>query len=118
MTRYDLRLKTYKTHMDRELWLKFEAALTALDDLRKALHSTKQESPYQAVWRMRARLATIQKQMPQGLRGDLTRPVPLGEAEAHPEASNRSSGLPEASTHACGDWAGAHLRAFGLQRRP
>lgn len=62
---------------------------------------------FRELWRRR--------QLEKALGGDLTRLVPLDEAEASPEASDRSSSPSEASTHACGDWAGAHLRAFGLK---
>lgn len=53
-----------------------------------------------------------------GPKGDMSVRQRPDEAEVRPEASDRSSRSPEASTHASGDWAGAHLRANGLLRRP
>lgn len=50
------------------------------------------------------------------LGGDMSVSEALVGPTPHPEPSDRSSSQPEPSTHACGDWAGAHLRAFGLKR--
>lgn len=53
-----------------------------------------------------------------GPKGDMSVRRESDEAEARPEASDASERQPAPSTHASSDWAGAHLRAAGLLRRP
>lgn len=57
------------------------------------------------------------QQVEKALGGVLSPPSPSDEAEVRPEATDASGRQPQPSTHACGDWAGAHLRAFGLKER-
>lgn len=50
------------------------------------------------------------------LGGDMSASQALDGSTPHPEPTDASERQPAASTHACGDWAGAHLRANGLLR--
>lgn len=53
-----------------------------------------------------------------GPKGDMSVRQRPDEPEAHPVPTDASERQPAPSTHGCGDWAGAHLRAFGLKGRP
>lgn len=56
------------------------------------------------------------QQLEKGLGGDMRAPQALDGPTPHPEPTDASERQPATSMHACGDWAGAHLRANGLLR--
>lgn len=57
------------------------------------------------------------QQFEKGLGGDMSVRKELDGPTPHPEPTDASESQPATSTHACGDWAGAHLRANGLKER-